>query len=1079
MKLAKITKAHCLCACVLAFLLLFPMGLFAQQGMITGKVVDESGESIIGASIQVKGTPNGSITDIDGNFSVKGEVGNTLIASYIGYASQEIKVTQQTGNRIVLKEDAELLDEVVVVGYGTSRKGDLTGALTTMRPDANDASKAVSLDNLLSGKVAGLVVSTASAMTGAASSIQIRGASSLRGDNQPLYVIDNVPMASAGEFASSAVGGGDFQINQDPLASLNPADIEDITILKDASSTAIYGSRGANGVILITTKKGRQGKAKVNVAANFTIAEPSKLMEMMNLQEYAGYRNSRINNEQYPFYIVGDEVRYVFSDQLANYDPNDPETYRVVDYRNWQKEIYQSAFSQNYSVSLSGGSDKVTYYVSANFKDINGTVKQTGLKQGDLRANFGIDLSKKVHLNMTMSGSIRQNDMMAGGSTLGGSTTAISRTALDYGPFLMPDDDPSLSGENKTTVLSWLNDYVDVANDKTFSASVDLRWQIIDGLSYNFRAGGNLNTNDRKRWYGMQLYQGMNNNGLLAISDLDKSNINVENLLNYTKDFGEFLHLDATAGVTYDQYKFLNAGTRGTQFSTFDLRENGLHMAGNVVHDMPVQKDYQLLSYLGRVNLSFLDKYLVTASIRADGSSKFAKGNRWGYFPSASVAWRMEQEDFLKDVEWLHQLKVRASYGMTGNQSIDPYFTFSTYQGNNTQIGDGEGNGMSSLIISNLPNDGLTWEKTSSWNVGIDFGLFGSRISGTLDLYMKKTDDLLILRDLPGSAGFGSTYYNQGSLDNKGVEFSLNAQIIDHRDWKWSVSANIGKNKSKITDLGLDPTSFGCLGERIGYYGNSLGDHFGVGNIFLEGEAPGLFLGLATQGIVQEEDLVMENGVVTGVRFTKADGTTGVYQTVNGTTPKAGDVKFIDQDGNGAIDTNDRTIIGNPNPGFTYGFQTSLSWKSLTLSAAFNGVHDRDVINTNNRYINLPSQNAGNLTSEAYRGMWTPENPSNLYPSSTYQLYNGIVYDRYVEDASYLRCSDITLNWTLPKAWMNKIGFQNISVFASVKNAFIITDYNGYDPEVNSFAFDGLRPGIDMSSYPTPRQYIFGLNVTF
>ena len=1080
MKLARISKARYLCACMLAFLLLFPLELFAQQGMITGKVVDETGKSIIGASIQVKGTTVGTITDVDGNFSVQAEVGNTIIVSFIGYASQELKVTQTKGLRITLKEDSELLDEVVVVGYGSSRKSDLTGALTNMRPDANDASKSISLDNLLNGKVAGLVVSSTSAMAGAASSIQIRGASSLRGDNQPLYVIDNVPMASAGEFASSAVGGGDFQVNQDPLASLNPNDIEDITILKDASSTAIYGSRGANGVILITTKKGRQGKAKVNVSANFTVAEPSKLLDMVNLQEFAAYRNSRVNNGEYPFYVVGDEVRYVFSDALASYDPNDPETYRVIDYRNWQKEIYQSAFSQNYSVSLNGGTDKVTYYISANFKDINGTVKQTGLQQGDLRANLGFDISKKVHLNMTMSGSIRQNNMMAGGSTLGGSTTAISRTALDYGPFLMPDDDPSLTGENKTTVLSWLNDYVDDASDKTFNASLDLRWQIIDGLSYNFRAGGNLNTNDRKRWYGMQLYQGMNNNGLLAISDLDKSNVNVENLLNYTKNFGKVLHLDATAGVTYDQYKFLNANTRGTQFSTFDLRENGLHMAGEVTHDMPIQKDYQLLSYLGRVNLSFLDKYLVTASIRADGSSKFADGNRWGYFPSASVAWRMEQEEFMKDIPWLHQLKLRASYGVTGNQSIDPYFTFSTYQGNNTQIGNGQGEGMSSLVISNLPNDGLTWEKTSSWNVGIDFGLFNSRLSGTLDVYMKKTDDLLILRELPGSAGFGSTYYNQGSLDNKGVEFSVNAQIIEQKDWNWSVSANIGKNTNKITNLGLDPTTFGCLGERIGYYGNSLGDHFGVGNIFLEGEAPGLLLGLQTQGIVQESDLVKDaGGNVTGVQYTQADGTTAVYSSVNGSTPKAGDVKYIDQDGNGSIDANDRTIIGNPNPGFTYGFQTSLSWKTLTLSAAFNGVHDRDVINTGNRYNNLPSQSSGNLTKEAFQGMWTADNPTNLYPSSTYVIYNGIVIDRYVEDASYLRCSDITLNWAVPSNWVKKIGFQNVSVFASVKNAFIITDYSGYDPEVNSFAFDGLRPGIDMSSYPTPRQYIFGLNVAF
>lgn len=588
------------------FLLMIPFGAFAQQGMVTGQVVDEKGESVIGATVQIKGTSDGTITDFDGNFSLKAKVGNTLVVSYVGYSTQEVKISKQTGNRIVLKEDAEVLDEVVVVGYGTARKGDLTGALTTMKPDANDAAKATSLDNLLSGKVAGLVVSSSSAMAGSASSITIRGASSLRGDNQPLYVIDNVPQASAGEFASSGISG-DFQINQDPLASLNPSDIEDITILKDASSTAIYGSRGANGVILITTKKGKQGKAKVNVSANFTIAEPSKLLEMTNLYEHAAYINSRVSNGQYPFYVVGDEVRYVFNDALANYDPNNPATYHIINYRNWQKEIYTSAFSQNYSLSVSGGTDKTTYYISANFKDINGTVKQTGLKQGDLRANIGMDLSKSVHLNMTLSGSLRQNNMMAGGSTLGGSTTAISRTALDYAPFEMPDGDPSFSSENKTTIFSWLNDYEDIANDKTFNASMDLSWNIMKGLRYNLRVGGNLNINDRKRWYGLQLYQGMNNNGYLALTDLNKSNVSIENVLNYNTKLGSVATLDATVGVTYDDYNFLNENTNGSQFTMFDLRENGLHMAGNVQHLAPIQKDYQLLSYLGRINLTFLD----------------------------------------------------------------------------------------------------------------------------------------------------------------------------------------------------------------------------------------------------------------------------------------------------------------------------------------------------------------------------------------------------------------------------------------------------------------------------------------
>lgn len=334
---------------------------FAQQSVkVTGKVIDSTNEGVPGVNVQVKGGSLGTITDIDGNYKI--DVPNSksvLVFSFIGYETQEIAVGNKTVINVTMKDDTQLLDEVVVVGYGSARKGDLTGALTSIRPDANDAAKATSIDNLLSGKIAGLVVNSSSSAVGSASSVTIRGASSLRGDNQPLYVIDNVPQASTGEFASSGISG-DFQINQDPLSSLNPADIEDITVLKDASSTAIYGSRGANGVILITTKKGKQGKTKVNASATFTIANTAKLMDMINLEEYASYANSRVKDNLFPFYIVGDEVRYVFNGSYDKYNPNDPETYNVVNYKNWQKEIYSSAFSQNYSLSLNGGSDKVT-----------------------------------------------------------------------------------------------------------------------------------------------------------------------------------------------------------------------------------------------------------------------------------------------------------------------------------------------------------------------------------------------------------------------------------------------------------------------------------------------------------------------------------------------------------------------------------------------------------------------------------------------------------------------------------------------------------------------------------------------
>jgi TonB-linked SusC/RagA family outer membrane protein len=1070
--------------CLLSFLILF-IGVgqaMGQKRTVTGRVTDAQNEGMPGVSVQLKAGSQGAITNANGQYTISIPTGKAvLVFSFIGYEKQEVTVGNRTTVNVQMQENTKQLDEVVVVAYGTARKKDLTGALTNMRPDENDAAKSISVSNLLEGKVAGLVVNTASSTVGSASSVVIRGASSLRGDNQPLYVIDNIPQASTGEFGDTSANtntGKDYQIQQDPLAALNPADIEDITILKDASSTAIYGSRGANGVILITTKKGKEGRVKVNASATFTIANATRLLDMMNLKEYAQYVNSRVtttSENDYQFHIVGDDVRYALTGEQSKYDPNDPETYRVLEYRNWQKEIYRSAFSQNYAMSVSGGTANSRYYVSAGYKDINGTVKNTGIKQGDIRMNLNSDLSKSLKLSLMLGGSIRKNNMMAGGNTLGGSTTALSRTALDYAPFEYPSDDAALNGETKTTIFSWINDYTDLADDKTFNGSFELNWKIIKGLTYSLRTGGNLNTNERKRWYGLQLYQGMNNNGFLGISNLSRSNYTVENLLNYNTTFGKNIFLDATAGITYDNYKFLSKNTQGTNFSMYNFRENGMHMANSVVISAPIQNDYQLLSYLGRVNLNFFEKYLVTASIRADGSSKFAKGKRWGYFPSASIAWRMEQENFLKDISWVSQLKLRLSYGVTGNQSISPYQTFSLYGSSSSYYyADGSGNWSKVMQVTNLANNGLKWEKTGTWNAGLDFSLFRSRLTGSVDVYNKKTTDLLISRNLPGSSGFTSTYYNQGSLTNKGVEVSLMAQIVDKKDWKWSVSGNFGLNRSKIGDLGLLPTDFGSLGSQVGYYGNSLGDHFGVGHIFLAGKAPGLFYGYATQGIIQTSDVNSDGSI----NYIKKDGTTGTYTKVNGTAMKAGDVKFLDTNEDGVVDTNDRTIIGNPNPDFTYGFQTRVAWKTLSLSASFTGVKGRDILDTGIRYNMTPGTRSGNITSEAFNNMWTPTNATNLYPSSKFVSQN-VVMDNYVEDGSYLRCSDITLNYVIPKNWLGKSGIKTLSVYASVKNAFILTNYKGYDPEVNSFAFDGLRPGVDMNAYPTPRQIIFGLNVSF
>jgi len=1098
----KAKKLFCLRFTFLISMFFVTLGIFAQV-KVEGTVTDEMGEALSGVSVRLKGGKSLGITNVDGKYSVKvPSKQSVLIFSYIGFKKQEETVGKRTVINVKLGDNASDLDGAVVVAYGTARKGDVTGALTTIRPSDKDAATNLSVDAMLMGKVPGLVVSSSDGQVGAANSVVIRGANSLRGDNQPLYVIDNVPQASTGEFSESGIGG-DYQVNANPLASLNPNDIADITILKDASATAIYGSRGANGVILITTKKGKSSKVRANVSATFTLSQVTHLMDMLDLKEYAAYQNSRVSDGSYHYYQQEDgSIRYVSTDNLNSYRESPIErhtnsetgetegNYDVLTYRNWQKLIYHTAFSQNYNVNISGGiGKKATFYVSGSFKHMEGTTKQTSLTQGDLRANLNFDLSSKVKLAVQLNGSIRRNNMMAGGNATGSQSGAVSRTALNSVPYERPDDDPDNKNEVSTTVFSWLNDYVDKNDNKTFRGSFDLTWKILENLTYDLRAGGAVVANDRHRWYGMSLYQGMNNDGLLSISDLDKKNYSVENVLNYKLQFKEVARLDLTGGVTFEKYKYLNKNTLAAFFSD-DLKYNHdndiVDGKCKATPGTPTQKDYQLASFLGRANLSLLDRYLLTFSFRADGSSKFAKGNRWGYFPSVAVAWRMEQEPWLKDVDFLNQLKPRLSYGVTGNQSIAPYSTFSQYTlatDNKYHYADGNGNSYSggSLVISNLANKDLTWEQTSSWNAGIDFSFLRTRLNGTIDVYYKKTTDLLITRDLQGSAGISQTIYNQGTLSNKGVEFSLNVVPIETKDWHWEVSGNIGINRSRINDLGNEGFDCGYLSTveggsyTNGFYGNEFGNHFGVGNIFLEGKAPGLFFGYKTDGIVQTED-VTENGIYT---YTDAEGNAHYY--TSNASSKAGDIKFVDVNGDGKIDKSDRTIIGDPNPGFTYGFSTSLTWKSFTLSMQFTGVHDRDIFNTNNRYINLPGKANQTITKEAYYNMWTVDNPSNLYPSSTFEVanLNGMVLDRYIEDGSYLRCSDITLNWVCPSLWAKLIHCNSISAYFTVKNAFIITDYKGYDPEVNSFAFDGLRQGVDMSSYPTPRQFILGINLGF
>lgn len=1085
---------------VLLCMLVVASASFAQI-IVKGTVKGEDDLSIPGVNVLIKGTTNATVTDLDGKFSISvPSEKSVLVFSFVGMKSQDVAVGKNRNLEVVLKENSEVLDEVVVIGYGTMKKSDLTGAVSSFRPDEKDVAKVASIDNLLQGKIAGLSVGASTEAPGAASSVTIRGANSLRGDNQPLYVIDNIPQASAGEFANSG-NDGTFTIASNPLSSLNPADIESIEVLKDASATAIYGSRGANGVILITTKRGKSGKPTVTASANFTLANAARLLEMMNLKEYAigrmvfgGKAANAVGddwmlqitnpetgqlewNDSYQYYIDGNDIYRKLGENSKL-----PGKWRLLNPIDWQKEIYSTAFSQNYSLTVNGGSDKITYFTSASYKNIEGLVQGTGLRQGDVRVNLNADLSKSVKIALSLNGSLKENDMMSGGNTTGGATGAVSNVALYSAPYVRTEEEMELETPNladRATVWTWVDDYDDKTTEKAFRGSLDLTWQICKFLSYNLRTGGNIAIQDRDRWFNITLWDGAAQNGYLTQTDFNRSNYSVENVLQFNHKVQGIVDINAVAGLTYDDYNSLNTLVVGNNFDVYDFRSNGLHMAGNTEVKQPIQSDYQLLSFLARANLSFLDgRYLLTASIRGDGSSKFLKGNRWAYFPAATVAWRMEQEKFMKDVRWVDQLKLRAGYGETGSQSIDPYSTFASYGSSfvNTpqgatkpgQSANGSGDKLIGVVVDKLPNDALKWERTRSYNVGIDFSFFQYRLGGTIDLYSKTTNDLLIQKDLPPSTGYKSIVINQGSLRNKGVEITLNGDIVRTKNFTWKLSGNIAFNQPEILDFGLPEKEWGTGQYWKAYMGNSIGDHFGEANIFIAGRAPGLFYGYETDGIIQENDPYLQK----------------VTNTSSINTLKPGNLKFVDQNGDGVINEKDRVILGNPNAKFNYGFQTDFTWKDLTFSMTFNGVYGNDILNTNNRYFKLPSNSSSMVYKDSFYNMWRGDNPwIGAYASNTIPSFSSVtpkvVIDEYIEDGSFLRCSDITLGYNLPKKIVSKIGFKSVGIYASVKNAFLITKYTGYDPEVNSFAFDGTRPGIDVSSYPHTRSYIFGLNVSF
>jgi TonB-linked SusC/RagA family outer membrane protein len=1050
-------------------LLLLPLFAFSQGKIVSGVVNDDMGGPLPGATVQVKGSESiGSITDFDGKFTIAIRDGETrIIISYIGFMSQEINIEGQNNISVSLAQDVSELEEVVVIGYGTVLKKDLTGSVSSVKVSETISRQSTTVDQLLQGRAAGVQVTQNAANPGSGISVRIRGTSSLRGNNEPLYVVDGIIISSASEGVVATGGNNTGQEQQNGLNGINPRDIEDIQVLKDASATAIYGSRGANGVILITTKKGTPNEVKTNFFMNTSMRSVNKTYDVLDAFDYARYRNEsslRTTSTGFPAFHIENNQLY----QIVNNDGNVSISDTPVTTVDWQDELLNLSTSLSVGGSVSGGSDNGNYYLSAGFNDQKGLAKNSSFKSGDIRLNLNQTLSPKIKINARLSGFFSSTDFAEGGDLIGSANQSFIRNLLSFRPIL-PDgleDAENIDDLGISSPYSFIEDFEDKSNENRFFGSLTATFDLgLKGLSYQVRAGGNIRTKERRRFYGLTTFVGLNANGQLQLSNMNASSFQVVNTLRFNRTFNRKHRINSVFGLTYDQRTTKNMTYVVQDFVTLE-KTTEQPFLGQVISSplANLDRETKLFSILGRVNYAFDNKYIITASFRRDGVSKFLEEDRYGFFPSVALAWNVHREGFIKNIDAIDQLKLRVGWGQIGNHGIGAYGTLSNYGINSSVLYGTPTNGTSvPLILNNIANATLTWETTEQSNIGVDFSLADGIITGTVDVYDKTTKDLLVSSNIAPSTGFSNLIVNRGELSNKGLEIAFQVNPISTDDLDISFGGNIAFNETRIEGLSSQPLSpiliDGSYADRRFYLGNTIsrGNYFKYpANIFIEGEETALFYGFETDGIYQTGDTTVGNA-------------------------QAGDVRIIDQNGDNVINISDRTIIGNPNPDYTFGLNLSVRYKSFSLSALVNGVYGNDIINGNLIQMGNAEGLFRNILSDAYHGAWRPEKPSNSYPRIGYLGNDGpeflAISDRYVEDGSYLRLNNVTLGYDLPINENNTIKGANI--YVTGQNLLTLTNYSGYDPEITSFMWTGLINGVDWNGPPNSRNILIGLNLNF
>ena len=1002
-----------------------------QSSVVKGVVKDSNGEPLLGVNVLVKGTTIGAVTDIDGNFSFEAPAGCTLVISYIGFESQEVKVKGNAPLNIILKEDSEALDEVVVVGYGVQKKSDVTGALSSVKGDDLIKLSISRTDQALQGQMAGVMVQNSVAAPGESPNIIIRGGNSLKGENAPLVVIDGVL-------------GGD-------LSLIDPNDITSIEVLKDASSTSIYGSRGANGVIMVTTKRGQTGKPTVSYSGYVSLSQVSKKMDMLNGQELYGLLKEA--QEKYPTTAL----------KIPEWiDPNN------LNNTDWQDEVFRTAPITGHSLSVSGGTETTRYSLSGNYLMHQGIVKNSDFNRAGIRANIEQKLGKKVTvgalINASRSSSSNASVNQMNGSDGGG----VTFSALGFGPLVpVYKEDGSLSGPLKDGAQ--MNNPVALINDQVvdkfrnyFQGTAFLEWEILSGLK--FKTAWTYTYSDRKQ---RQFTSGENllsykGQGYAYMNDQETTNWLGENTLTYSKTFNKDHSLNVVAGFTAEASDYFNNNSSGKGFDIESLGYWNMGLANSSLLSVASGGNHSAIaSWLGRVNYAYKGKYLASVSFRADGSSKFAKNNKWGYFPSFSAAWRVSEEKFMKNITPISNLKLRLGWGTVGNDRITNYLSMDLYSSSKYGIGQ-----QMATVLSpkQLANKDLKWEGSTTANLGIDVGLLDNRLNLTADFFLKNTKDLLLEQKLAYVTGFNSQWQNIGKIENKGIELNINSTNIQTRNFLWQTDFNISFIKNTLKAL-QDGNTY--IQSATKFNSNFNGNDY----ISIVGSSLGQMYGYVFDGVYQTSDFnVLPNG-----SMQLKPGVADISKHA-GKTVEPGMVKYKDIDGDGVITPDDRTTIGNGQPDWYGGITNTFNYKNIDFSFMFQFQYGNDVYNAT-RMFNTQSQDERSNQLAEVADRWTPTHASNRVPSARgYVKYE--LYSRFVEDGSFLRLKNITLGYTFPNKWTRKAYINRLRVYGTAQNLFCLTKYSGYDPEVNMKS-SPLMPGFDWGAYPKSRVFTFGVEVQF